>query len=326
MKTATIQKDISDILKAFRTYQTFLISTHVHPDPDALASELSLAVFLRSLKKKVFIINEAAVPERYLFLPGASAIRKMIPRHRVPHDVAVIVDCGELSRIGNVEKILEHGTRIINIDHHLTNRYFGRWNLVDPKASSTCEVIFDLFRRARFPLNDRIALLLYLGILTDTGSFRYENTTPHTHRVAAELMRFRLSVTALYKRLYETIPLADMKNFHAIVSHIRPLSHGRVICIELRKTTMKKFSEAFDLRDKIFQHLRAIKDVEVIVILTEDGRDRTRINMRSHGKLDVAKVACGFDGGGHRRASGCVIARPLSKARQVILRAIQREL
>jgi bifunctional oligoribonuclease and PAP phosphatase NrnA len=321
------RRDFRAILQTIRAKKSFLISTHVNPDPDALAAQLSLGIFLRRLGKKVCLINENWVPQRYLFLPGARSILKMPEgRRRTSFEVALIVDCGDLNRIGAVQGLIDEKKIIINIDHHLTNQSFGQLNYVDTEASSTSEIVYDLIAAAKVPLTKEMALLLYLGIMTDTGSFRYENTTAYTHQVVAQLMKHNFSVSELYRKLYETIPLEDLNSFHKVVNAIEPLFKGQVICVELHRTLLKKFSGAFDLRDKIFQHLRAIKDVKVVIILTEEGKNRTRINLRSHGKMNVAKLASRFHGGGHSRASGCLIPCPISRARQLILSEVRREL
>src|SRR3989338_2639816 len=144
MKTNTI-------LKAIRRHRSFLITTHVNPDPDALSSELAMAVFLHKLGKKVMIINEENVPKRFMFLPGIKQMKAYSQSIKSVFDVAIIVDCGDLSRIGQVQKLLTKDKLIINIDHHVTNDYFGHLNLVNLKASSTAEALYELFEGARFP-------------------------------------------------------------------------------------------------------------------------------------------------------------------------------
>jgi len=316
-------RHIIDILQKF---DRFLISTHVNPDPDALASEIALAMYLRGKGKKVAILNEEKVPERFLFMPGVGQIRKFQPGKKNVYDAVIIVDCGDLSRVGKVAQAVREDKPVINIDHHITNQSFGEFNLVDPKASSTCEIVYDLLRKACYPLNRDMAALLYLGIMTDTGSFRYENTTSRTHRFAAELMAFDLSVSEMYRCLYELIPFQDIRSFSRVVDGLKPLVQGQVVCLELTKATLRKFSESFDLRDKIFRYVRAIKGVEVVVILTEKNAKNTRVNFRSHGKVDVARLAFRFNGGGHCRASGCMVEGDMSAARNKVLRAVREVL
>ncbi len=317
---------VKQMIKVLKKFDRFLITTHVNPDPDALASEVALAMYLKGKGKTVTIVNEEAVPERFSFMPGVRRIKAFYTGMKVASDALLVVDCGDLSRPGQVSKAFALDRPVINFDHHVTNRGFGRYNLVDPRASSTCEIIYDLLRKARYPLDKSLALLLYLGIMTDTGSFRYENTTARTHAFAAELMAFDFSVSALYRRLYEMIPFADIRSFARVVEGMKPLAGGRLVSLELTKPTLKKFSESFDLRDKIFRYVRAIRGVEVVVIFTEQSAGKTRVNFRSHGRVNVARLAAGFKGGGHARASGCLVKGDIPSAKRKVLRAVREVL
>jgi len=315
------------VIKTIQEHKTFLITTHLHPDADALASQLAMALYLKGLGKKVHLIHAERVPARFDFIPGIRMIRTFKQGERLDYDAAVVLDCGDLDRMDKVKGFLQKGKIIINIDHHLTNDFFGTINYVDPKASSTAEVLFDLFKKTRFRLTKDIAILLYLGIMTDTGSFRYDSTTAHTHEVVSELMRFKFSVSDLYRKLYERIPLNDLKLLTKVINRFERLYDGRVVCIEMRKKTMEQFSPEFDVRDKIFTFLRAIKGVEVIIILTEEGPRMTRANFRSQGdKVNVAELASFFKGGGHRKASGCIIPANLSEAKKQTLAQLEKKI
>lgn len=314
------------IKKTIASNKRFLISTHVNPDPDALCSEVAVALFLKSLGKEVFIVNEEKIPERFQFLPGIKQVKALGGKVSLNYDVAITVDCGDLKRIGKVARLLKEGTPLINIDHHITNDFFGTINLVDPKASSTAEVLYDVFKYFKFSLNKTVAVNLFAGIMTDTGSFRYENTTDKTHRIAGELKSFNFSAVDLYQRFYEAIPLKDLKYFSQVISRFDTLCKGRVIVVELTKSQVKKFSEQFDLRDAIFKFLRQIEGVEAIIILTEAGFKETRINFRSSGRVDVAKIAAYFNGGGHKLASGCAIAKNIPLSRKDVLKQVNKQL
>ena len=307
------------VLSALRKHKSFLISTHVNPDPDALGSELSMAIFLRALGKNAHIVNEEPAPQRLAFLPQARRIKGYAKSRNVVCDAAIILDCGELGRIGKVQKLISPGAFVINIDHHVTNDFFGDINLVEPKASSTVEVLYFLFKEAGHALTRDLAFNLYVGLMTDTGSFRFENTTAQTHAICADLMRFGFSVTDIYRRVYASIPYKDLKEFTKLISRFDVFYGGRVVCVELSRKILARFSEQFDLRDTIFQFLRAMHGVDVFVIFTEVGPEKTRINLRSSSKFDVAKLASDFSGGGHKRASGCSIDKGMKEARQIFL-------
>lgn len=311
------------IIQRIKKSKKILISTHVNPDPDALCSELAVAAFLGSLGKKFSIINDEKLLERYEFLPGAKQIKNYSAVKEDGFDVAIIVDCGELSRIGRVQGLIGRQTVVINIDHHITNDRFGHINLIHPQASSTTEVLFGFLKGAQCPFDKNLAMNLYTGIMTDTGSFRYENTTAMTHMIASELLKFKFSANELYRKIYEIIPLSDMKEFTKVISRLESLVHGQVVCVELGKKVIARFSEEFDLRDAIFKFLRCITGVEIFIILTEINSRKTRINLRSSGKVNVAQLARMFEGGGHRRASGCMIPESISKAKMILLKQIK---
>jgi phosphoesterase RecJ-like protein len=316
----------ASIHKIIKKNKRFLVTTHVTPDPDALASELAVAMYLKSLKKQVFVINAEAVPDRYRFIPGAKMVHKLSDHQGKDYDVAIVVDCGDLNRVGSVKKIIRPQKLLVNIDHHITNDRFGDLNLVVPKASSTAEVIYELLEKNNFKLNRSVAILLYLGIMTDTGSFHYDNTASRTHEVVSHLLKFKFSVSELYRKLYETVPLSDLKYFTKIVSNFEIAFGGRVVFLELRKSMVRKFSQEIDLRDKIFKYLRTIKGIEVIVILTEQDRKRTKINLRSQSRFDVARLALHFGGGGHKKASGCMIAGNIKQSKEKLLAKIKKEI
>lgn len=312
-------------IKTIQEHKTFLVTTHIHPDADALASQLAMALYLKGLGKKVHIIHAEHVPARFDFIPAIGMIRTFKKGERLDYDAAVVLDCGDLNRMDKVKSLLHQGKVIVNIDHHVTNDFFGTLNYVDPKASSTAEVLFDFFKKSHFQLTKNVAVLLYLGIMTDTGSFRYDSTSAHTHLVASELMRFKFSVSDLYRKMYERIPLHDLKLLTKVINRFERLYDGRVVCIEMRKKTMEQFSPEFDVRDKIFTFLRAIKGVEVIIILTEQGSKVTRANFRSQGdRMNVADLASFFRGGGHRKASGCTIPANLKEAKKQMLAQLKK--
>lgn len=311
------------IIQAIRKYKSFLITTHVNPDIDGLSCELALGLYLRSLKKKARIVNTGRLPKMYQFLPGSKGIERF-NRQNIHYDAVIVLDCSDLDRIDNVKRLIKGNKPIINIDHHITNDYFGHFNLVKPKVSSTAEVIFDLLKEAGCSLSRPMAQLLYLGIMTDTGSFRYDNTTAHTHAVVSQLLKFNMDINEMYKNIYENISRNDFETFIALVSRFEMKKGGRIALIELSQKTLKDFSGDFDIKEKIFSFLRSIRGVEVIVIFTENKKNLTRVNFRSQGKIDVAEFASYFGGGGHKKASGCKMETNIKTTKRQVLRQLER--
>lgn len=317
---------IKTVLNTIRRYKKFLVTSHHNPDADALSSALAMALFLKSLGKQVRVLNEDACPEWLKFLPGTSNLKKAASIKPMDYEVAIVLDCGDMERVGGVKKLIQADKPLINIDHHVTNDNFGSINMVWPKASSTSEMVFDLLKEARYPINKNIATLLYAGIMTDTGSFRYENTSAHSHEVIKELMSFKISASLMYERLYVGIPVADMKMFTDVIHKAQLLDGNRVYCVSLPKNVVERFSKSFDLKEKLFTFLRSVEGIEVVVILTEINPKEVRINLRSQNDFDVARLAQQFEGGGHKKASGCKIYASLPQAQKTICRAIHKEL
>ncbi len=312
-------------MQTLKRHNRFLITTHVNPDFDAVASALAVACYLKSLKKKFEIVLADPLPERFFFLPGSSTIKTMKQSPDPTFEVSIVVDCGDLDRIGSVKELLID-KKIVNIDHHITNDYFGDINIVLPGASSSAEVIYGILKKEHIPFTKNLALLLYVGIMTDTGSFRYDCTRAMTHTVVADLLRYQFPISVLYRKIYETIPFKDFKRMTEILSYFELACQGAVAVVVLTKDDLEGFSDKIDLRDKIFTHLRAIEGIEVIIIFSELEKSKIRINFRSQGRINVAQLAQKFSGGGHKNASGCLMACSLKEAREKVLREIKRVL
>ena len=311
------------VWKEIKKHQSFLVTSHHNPDADAVCSSLAMAMVLKQMGKKAVVVNEDALPAWLEFLPQAKNFYKKTQVKEFAFDAAIILDCGDLDRIGGVCKKIK-GQRIINIDHHITNDACGDVNLVRPQVSSTCEILFDLFKEAKVKFNKELAVLLYSGLMTDTGSFRYDNTTAKTHAIAAELMEFGLSASDLYQRHYVGIPSKDIKGFIDVIHSAELLMNNKVYCVLLPKKVMDGFSKGFDLKEKIFGFLRSVEGIEVVVILSEMSSRQTRVNFRSQNHFDVAKIASAFNGGGHKKAAGAKVEAGLEESKKKILGAIKK--
>ena len=316
---------IKQVWAEIKKHKTFLITTHHNPDADAACSALAMAIVLKKMGKKIVVVNEDVLPTWLKFLPQAKSFYKKADLKQPTFDAVIILDCGDLERIGGVHKWIS-GQRVINIDHHVTNDSCGAVNLVWPKASSTCEILFDFFKAGKVKFNKDLAVLLYAGIMTDTGSFRYDNTNSKTHEIAAALMQFGLSASDLHQRLYVGIPSVDIKGFVDVIHSAELLFNNKVYCVMLPKKTMDGFSKKFDLKEKIFGFLRSVEGIEVVVILSELTPRQTRINFRSQNNFDVAKLASRFNGGGHKKAAGSLLQLGLAESKKKILSAIKKEL
>ncbi|MBF0331451.1 MAG: bifunctional oligoribonuclease/PAP phosphatase NrnA [Candidatus Omnitrophica bacterium] len=314
------------IIAAIKKHKKFLVTMHVNPDPDAMGAALAMTLFLKSIGKTVRLVNDGPHPQWLDFMPQSKLCEAFDEKMVFKPEVALVLDCGDKERTGRVARLMTPGVIVINIDHHVTNTKFGDHNLVHMKRSSTSEILYDFLKVARCKFTHDMAVLLYLGILTDTGSFGFDSTSSHTHQVISDLLKHGFSVSDLYRQVYETMPKKDLKAFLAMMNTLTLHSHERVACLTITVKQARKFSDNFDLKDKVFSFLRSVKGLEVIMILAEQDKKRTRLNLRSRGDVDVARFASKFNGGGHKKASGGFVDMPLSKAKAHVLKAMIKEL
>ena len=307
---------------AIKRYKRFLISSHTNPEGDALGSELAFYYLLKKLGKKALIVNEDPLPQEYSFFPFKDSIKLYKPGFKeIDFDCMVVLDCTDLSRTGLVQEINRGNKPVINIDHHISNKIFGSVNWVEPGASSASEMVFKLYKEMRVPFDENSALLLYAGMLTDTGSFRYSNTSGFTHRAVAELLGFNINANQMYKNIYENIPFSDIQVLTKALINIHWVNAGKIAWVEVPAKLLRHKKLSFDLTDHLLGFVRAIKGVEVAALFKENlgARNEIRVNLRSTGLADVNKVALAFGGGGHRTASGCTIHGKLSDVRRKVI-------
>jgi len=320
---------LKKICASVKKYNNFLITVHTSPEGDALGSELAFYNLIKKLGKSATIINDDALPYGYDFLPGNGSIKR--PGKGTKHinfadfDCFVILDCADLKRTGSVYKLNTGNNPVLNIDHHISNRNFGNVNWVEPAASSCSEMIYKLYKRLRLPIDKETALLLYTGIMTDTGSFRYSNTSSFTHKAVAELFGSGLDVAQVYRNTYENIPQSDIRLLLKVLPEIRFYCRGRIAWFKIKKGLLKSGKPRVDLADLILSFGRAIKGVEVVALFKENlgENDEVRVNLRSQGRVDVNMVASFFGGGGHKTAAGCTLHGDINKISKKVLNKIK---
>ena len=315
---------LKKVLNVIKKNKKFIISAHVNLEGDALGSELALARLLRQKGKKVVVVvNADRPPEIYNFLPGINSI--INAKQKVEdYDVFIALDCCDERRLGKASKFIKKDKIVVNIDHHKSNNNFGDVNWVEANASSASEMVYQIFKKINSKIDKGSALLLYVGIMTDTGSFRYSNTNEGTHRIAAELLRKNLSVNKIYQKIYEVNPLEDMKILTNLLSEFKTDEKKKIAWVKIKSGLMNKLDSRIDIADNIFGFLRSIKGIEASLIFKELNSGLTKINFRSRGKVDVAKFAKRFGGGGHHSASGCTVAKGLKDAERLIINNLKK--
>jgi len=322
----SIQKAINFI----KSHKRFLISSHTNMEGDALGSQLGFYFLVRKMGKQAVMVNEDNVPYGYEFLPGLDKIRIYQEKlANLKFDCFVTVDCSDLNRTGQVYTLNSEHKPILNIDHHISNSNFGAVNWVDPEASSASEMVYQLYKKIGVALDKNSALALYAGILTDTGSFRFNNTSSATHLATGDLLTYGIDVAGIYKSIYGNIPYSDLRLLTQILPTMKIALNGKIVWFEVSKQVLKKQNGIFfDLSETLLTFGRMLKGLEVAVLFRENLTDlpEIRVNFRSQGKIDVNKIANLFGGGGHKNASGCTIkGLTLREARRKVLDKIKAE-
>ncbi len=320
---------LNEICRSIKKYNNFLITAHTSPEGDALGSQLGFYNLVKKLGKQATMISDDELPYGYDFLPGAKAICRLGKECKdIKFDCLVVLDCADLKRTGRVYKLKTNHQPILNIDHHISNQIFGDVNWVDAQASSCSEMIYKLYKQLHLPLDKDTALVLYTGIMTDTGSFRYSNTSSSTFKVASELLKFKVNVAQVYRYTYENISVLEVKLLLKFLSKIQFFGRGRIatFVIDLEPSRSKK--PGVDLADQVLSFGRAIKGVEVVVLFKNnlDLKSQIRVNLRSQGRIDVNKIAAFFGGGGHKTAAGCTISGRLLVVRRKVIAKICQSL
>lgn len=311
---------MKEVIEAIRKHKKFLISAHVNLEGDSIGSQLAMKELLLSLGKEAVIVDADAIPEHYKFLPKAREVSNKIDK-TIEFDAALILDCPTLKRIGKVRDLLSKDKFIINIDHHISNEKFGNANWVDPHASSAGEMVYRLFNEMGAPLTKETALSIYIAILTDTGSFNYDNTSSITHEIASELLGYGLDPAAVSEDVYERRSVADIKFLGLVLSGVRLNKAGDVAYLEINRSMLRELKMEASKSEGFVNYARSIDGVRIAIMFREDLKNEGKINVsfRSKGDVDVNTVAAHFGGGGHRKASGCVIEGTLAEAETKVL-------
>jgi phosphoesterase RecJ-like protein len=298
------------VLAEIRAAEKLVVVTHENPDGDALGSLIAMQQVLVALgKESVMFIDasELPLPHEYQFLPLPGLVET--PPDDLEQRTIVFLDCGNLER-NPAEAFQRPGAHILNIDHHHDNTRFGTVNHVVPEASCTAEIVWDLMRGLGVPLNVEVAEALYVGLITDTGRFMYQNTTAQAHRMAADLIEAGVDVHEIYRRVYEGVPYGKLALLARGLAKVERYDNGRLTVTALSKSDFVQSGAEESYSEGVVDHLRAVEGTAVAALVrdrmgdTEDGRLR-KVSLRSSDeRVDVSRIARAQGGGGHRQAAG----------------------
>ncbi|MFH1765627.1 MAG: bifunctional oligoribonuclease/PAP phosphatase NrnA [Gemmatimonadota bacterium] len=322
---------VTEVLKTLNGAQCILLTTHINADGDGAGSEVALAAWLRSQGKEVWIINPTPYPDSLGFLlpekgwtldPGSSDARNIADRA----DLAVILDTGEWPRIGSVMGLVQKLPTVV-IDHHPPGPDpIPGVSFRAPEACATGELVFDILMAAEGPWPPEAIQGLYVALLSDTGSFRFSNTSPDTHRIAAFLLDRGADPEELYRLVYGNVSLRRLRLLQAALGELEMDPEGDLAWITVPPESFEELGATADDIEGLVDYPRAIKGVEVGLLFRETARGATKVSFRSNGDTDVNALAREFGGGGHVRASGALVERPLAEVRLEVLEAVRNQI
>lgn len=301
-----LEAALAELLALIHAHQRFLVVSHACPDGDAVGSTLSMGLLLEALGKEVVFYNRDPVPYNFRFLQGAEKWTTELPED-LELDVTIVLDCAEKHRIGEDFPLQGWGKKIAVVDHHKTwDPDFADVYVRDPGAAATGELLFRLSERLGI-LTQPIAETLYCCMVTDTGSFRYSNTSRTALRIAGELVAAGANPWHMTSNIYENQPKERLELLCLVLSTLAISSCGRLAFLRVEDKMVEGLGGVQDLTDGFINYARSIAGVEVATQLRESGDDTWRISFRSRGKVDVSALAERFGGGGHHNAAGCAI-------------------
>lgn len=312
---------LNDIIKSSKN---ILIISHVNPDGDTLGSMCGLySAIFENFKKKCDMLAVSKVPTVYEYLPNINCIKSLddIDKSR-EYDLVINVDVASFDRICDAGILFEKGKYTVNIDHHKTNNSYADLNIIDANASSTGEVLFRCFEDMGWKINLDTAICIYTAILTDTGSFRFDNTKPKTFECASKLVEIGVNPSDIYKKVYES----DSKTLVMFQAHCvnkaKFLYDDKLAYTVVYRKDMEKFGAADECMEGLTEKLRAIVTTKLAFVAKEMKSGGTKFSMRSK-FADVAQICEVFGGGGHKFAAGCTIKAPIDEAVKKMLKEIK---
>lgn len=316
---------MSSIAAALSKSNRIGITFHSSPDGDSIGSSLALLQALLILKKDAYIMCDDIAPEAYSFLPFISYINNAYKRVKDNTDCVVVLDCGSYDRIAADIKDSTQKFTLINVDHHLTNQYYGDMNLVDVNASAVGEIVYKMIMSLNVHLDENMAICLYTSILTDTGGFKYSNTTSETHSIIGELISTGINFSDAHRLIFENKKYERIKLYGSVINEMYLTASGRICVMKLTHDMLiNTGNKASDTSDIISIGME-IDTVEVAVLLKEVP-EGIKISIRSKSLVDVRKIAELFGGGGHTRAAGLSMNKHIDEAEKIIINLVEKEL
>lgn len=301
--------EIAELLKASKSAALF---PHVNMDGDALGSCVALCLALRSMGKKAVIVYDDKIPDNLLFLAGDMVTGD--PEKIKDIDVALCIDCGEIGRLGSRGAAFTAAPKRVCIDHHVSSTPFCDLNHIDPDAAATGELVYHVIKALGIDGNKEIGNAIFAAISSDTGSFKYSNTSKETHLIVSELYDFGIEPAAVSVELYECNRLERLKIESAAIANMKSYLNGQLVMTSVTSEMLKETGAYMDETDQIVAIMRGIKGAEASVLLKEEGDKTVKVSLRSKLWLDVSEISKQLGGGGHARAAGATLHMSIGEA------------
>jgi phosphoesterase RecJ-like protein len=321
---------MDQIISHIKEANHILLASHADPDGDAVGSLLALGIAIGRRGQKTTIYNASPIPAVYRFLPSVERIVRHIKKAGI-YDLALIMDCGDLPRIGEASTTVSQIPVVINIDHHISNTGFGDIQLIDPSACSTAELVYRLIKALDVTLDKAIATSLYTGILTDTGSFRFSSTNQAAFAISQEMAELGVEPHDVAQHVYGTYSLGRIKLLNLALDSIEISQNGKLSIMTVTGAMFAETGTHPEDVDGMINYARRIEDVKVAALIQEqqnsntnsNGHCRYHVSLRSDGTVDVAAIAGSFGGGGHASAAGFQIEATLTELKSDIITLAQ---
>jgi phosphoesterase RecJ-like protein len=312
---------LNKIIDVINNYRTFLVTSHVRLDGDAIGSEMAMYQMLTHMGKDAIVYNQDETPGNYRFLRGTEKIVHILPDLR-KYDVVCVLDCSELERTGNESSRIGVVKRIINIDHHFSNGNFGEFAYVDHLASSTGELLYRLITSMGVDFTQDMATSLFAAILTDTGGFRYRNTKKDTLVASGHLIEKGADPQWIAENIYESNPPSKMRLLTRVLDTLAFDWVRKVGYMVVLRKTLEDAGALMEHTEGFVDIPRSIQGIEVSILFSELSDGYFKLSLRSKGEVNVERVARTFGGGGHINAAACYIEGDLETVRQQVLSVI----
>ena len=299
---------------------------HENPDADTLGAAMAIRLAAERLGKQAEVVSSDPPPPFLAFLPRIDEVTRA---PQLEPDVAVIVDAGDLSRIGSVAREQAEWlsrARIVNIDHHVSNPGFGEAHFIEPAAAATCELVALLLPALGVPLDRELATLLMAGIVQDTHTFAHPNATPRTLRVAAELVEAGAPLAAINRAVYADKPFSTLALWGLMLAGIGQRCEGRIVHASMTLEMLEQAGAEPSASEGFVDLLASTKAADITVLFKQADATTTRVSVRTTERADAVVITRAFGGGGHARAAGCTLEQPLDEARDRVLAECEAEL